>query len=279
MTIEQAGEAYLLQVQANGRSPLTLDVYRREVGWFVEWVGSGCAVEKIDSSVLAKYLTQPEMGRRHARTVNRTRTVLRGLFAYLHDTGVIPNNPARVLKQARLDPPLPRALSQNEEARFRAVLAKLPDTRVGRRDRLLFTLLLETGMRIGAALDIRVEDIEWDAGVIRSTGKHGRVQRIELTPAATEALRGYLENEGVASGPIFRSGGVTKLSTRQAHDRFRRLRETAGLSESSTVHSLRHSFASRVLIRSGDIRTVRARLGHRSIIATLPYLESSPCAS
>jgi site-specific recombinase XerD len=126
-------------------------VYRRELDRFAEWLGAATDVRRVTPDRLARYLTEPSLQvtpagtKRSARTMNRTRTVLRLLFSYLTLAGTLRHDPSRLLKNARTDRPTPTPMSEAEERRFTAALDRRAKSSQGRRNRALVTLLPYAG--------------------------------------------------------------------------------------------------------------------------------------
>jgi site-specific recombinase XerD len=213
---------FLQQLEADGRSPLTVSVYGRELRRFAEWHGMAKLAERIRPPVIAKYLTSRAgresrgaraTGERSARTLNRARTSLRQFFAYLEEAGAVRRSPARALRSARTDPPLPVALNEDEEKRFlHALDVAAGESDVGTRDRALFTLLLRSGMRLSAALALDVTDLDLaSCSAISRHGKHGRVQTVYFPRAVATLLRRHLKETGIRRGPVFRSSRWTAV--------------------------------------------------------------------
>jgi site-specific recombinase XerD len=281
MTLTTATRRFLTQLEADGKSPLTIPVYRRELDRFGRWLGPGTDVRTVRPDALARYLTEPALTvtptgtKRNARTMNRTRTVLRLLFGYLTLAGTLRQDPSRLLRNARTDRPLPTPLSEAEERRFVRALDRNLRCREGRRDQALFTLLLRSGMRLAAALALDVADLDLRTGTARSVGKHAHVQDVVLPRDLTRLLRRYLVEEGIHEGALFRSSRG-RLSSRQAQYRFHALLADARIERPLTVHSLRHTFATRLRERTGDLRIVQAALGHRNLGTTEAYAQAEP---
>ncbi|MFN8179101.1 MAG: tyrosine-type recombinase/integrase [bacterium] len=280
MTLMTATRRFLTQLEADGKSPLTISVYRRELTRFARWLGATTDVRRVRPDALARYLTDPALlvtpsgERRSARAMNRTRTVLRLLFGYLTLARTLRHDPSRLLKNARADRPLASPMTEVEERRFVRTLDRGAKSAQGRRDRALFTLLLRSGMRLAAALALDVEDLDLRTGTARSVGKHVHVQDVVLPRDVTRTLRRYLVEEEIREGALFRSSRG-RLSSRQAQYRFHALLAAAGIERPLTVHSLRHTFATRLRERTGDLRIVQAALGHRHLGTTEAYARAS----
>ncbi|HEY7726828.1 MAG TPA: tyrosine-type recombinase/integrase [Candidatus Eisenbacteria bacterium] len=257
MTLTTATRRFLTQLEADAKSPLTISVYRRELDRFARWLGRRTDVRTVRPDALARYLTDPSLQvtpagtKRNARTMNRTRTVLRLLFEYLTLSGTLRNDPSRLIRNARTDRPLPTPMTEQEERRFVRALERNLRCREGRRDRALFSLLLRSGMRLAAALALDVADLDLRTGTARSVGKHAHVQDVVLPKDLTQLLRRYLAEEGIREGALFRTARG-RLSSRQAQYRFRAVLAAAGIERPLTVHSLRYTFATRLRERTRE---------------------------
>jgi len=174
-----------------------------------------------------------------------------------------------LIRRARCGSPPPRALSEAEEARLVEVLGRGTDP-APRRDRVLFTLMLRTGIRLGSALGLDVEDIDPDRGeVLLRSMKNGRQDVVMLPRSIRADLRDWVG--GRREGPLFESRAGRRLCARQARRRFELVLEAAGIDRVSGTHCLRHTLGTRVYERSGDIALTQAALHHRSIASTLVY--------
>lgn len=276
MFIDDALQGYLLQIEADGRSRHTAGQYRRHITVLSRWLartGHPGHLRAIGPEDLARFLTAPEArltrsGRpKRATSVNGLRSSLRGFFGYLHRAGFLSNDPARLIRRAITGPPPPRGLTDAEEMRFRRALAK-GRTREDRRDRVLFELMLATGVRLSAALGVRTEDVDLEEGVVVVHTKGDKVQRVFLGREIRRALERHLEGR---QGFLFARADGKALCPRHVQRRFRRLRETAGLPFGISPHSLRHAFATRLYARTHDVFVVKEALGHQSISSTMAY--------
>ncbi len=278
MQLQDALDRFVLQLEADGRSPHTIMQYRRHISALARWLahdGHTGAVGDIGHEHLARFLassvarTRPDGGAKRASSVNAIRSSLKCFFSYAHRAGYVPQDPARLIRRAICGTPPPRALSKDEQKRMLAALTagnREPD----RRDRVLFGLMLASGIRLGSALGLDVEDVELDQGeILLRQAKGDRVERVFLNRTTREALRVYIERR--LPGPLFRSCGDRRLSHRQAQKRFSMWMEIAGIGGSATTHSLRHSFATGLYRKTRDIFLVKEALRHRNIESALVY--------
>jgi integrase/recombinase XerC len=282
MDLQQALQVYLLQLRADGRSPHTIKNYERHLGSLLDWLakhGRSAALDEITPQVLAEFLVSDDVrasgrgGLRSTSTVNAVRTSLRVVFGWLHDAGHTRINPARLIRRAICSPPPPKALSDEQVVRVVGMLHAATGAAAAR-DRAMVTLMLGTGIRIGSAVALDVGDVDLANGVITARCvKRDRVQRVFFGPN----VRGQMERL-IASlpgpGPLFRAPNGQRLTVRHACRRITAWLDRAGVHDASP-HSLRHTFATRLLARTKDLLLVQRALGHRSIASTAVYLTVS----
>ncbi len=148
------------------------------------------------------------------------------------------------------------------------------------RDRTLFTLLYETGIRVGEALSLLATevDLSTDDEKIRVFGKGQRERTVMLTaaPESIRLLRRHLKQSRITSGSVFRGdprygGSPLPLEYSVVHYAWQKYCKAAGVE--ATIHQLRHTRASQLLQAGVPVTTVRKQLGHRNIQSTLLYAE------
>jgi site-specific recombinase XerC len=278
MMISVALERFLVQLDADGRSPHTIGQYRRHVRLLDDWLraeGHSRRIDRIDHEVVARFLCSPAArcrpdGRtKKATSTNALRTSIRCFFSYLHRAGYIRVDPARLVRRALCFPSPPRALTDDEQKRLLRVLDTSRGEKPGR-DAAIVHLLLSTGLRIGSAVALNVEDVDLNAHIlwIRST-KGNRPDRVFLGRKITAHLRRWIGDR--TTGPLFEAVPGRRITTRHVARRLSQWTARAGIRRPLSPHSLRHSFATRVYARSRDILLVRDALLHRSIASTLVY--------
>jgi integrase/recombinase XerC len=247
------------------------------------WMGGKPDVGKITPDILARFLISdavllaPGGDPRSPMSVNRTKSALRSFFVFCVESGWIKANPARLIRSSPATPKEPTTLAEAEIAAIRAVLAKQPGP-LADRDRLIFEILLGTGMRLGSLVSLNVADIDLTGGIIHIRTKGGRRAKVFLNPQLQRLIARYLRkvapeaNTGPNS-PLFRSIHGRRLGARQIQLNFAKWCREAGITAS--VHSLRHTFATRLYHKTGDLHLVQRALGHRQITTTEVYLEPS----
>jgi integrase/recombinase XerC len=295
MHLQDALARFALQLEADGRSAHTIGQYRRAIGLLARWLERERLPTDLDGltpELLARFLISPDV--RTSRggtpkatvTVNATRTSLRVFFAHAHEAGHARSNPARLVRRAICSPPPPKALSDAEVERLLRVLEQASNSLEGalglaaRRDRTLIRLLLGTGIRIGSAMALDTTDVDLAAGTLRlRETKRDRPERVFLSKDAAAALAELLATLPASGGSgrahaLFTGPQGQRLAKRHAQRRITLWLDRAGLGE-GTPHSLRHTFATRLLRRTGDLFLVKTAMRHASIASTAVYLSVS----
>jgi integrase/recombinase XerD len=221
-------------------------------------------------------------------TVARRQATLRSCFGWAYRNDLISTDPTLKLEPITIPARDPRPLTA---AQVEAILAAIPAA--DRRNRLLFTLLYETGMRVGEALGIMLPDLALnvvDGGTIRIRGKGNKERVVPLidAPRTLRLLRSVLKDLGPI-GPLFRGdvikgahpGDAVHRTTVFYHfDRYvacardHNPRMFADEAEPITIHRLRHTYATTKLRDGVSLSTLRKLLGHTHVQTTLRYAET-----
>ncbi|HEX5410976.1 MAG TPA: site-specific tyrosine recombinase XerD [Terriglobia bacterium] len=210
-----------------------------------------------------------------ARSVARHLASLRHFFHFLVREGRLTADPAHEVETPHLSHSLPKYLSFNEVES----LLKQPDpaTPMGLRDRALIELLYATGMRVSELLSVRWEDFEPNLGIVRCVGKGNKERLIPVGKSALRAVESYLRN---GRGSLAKRPGSTYLFLNQRGGPLSRVGfwkilaaygRRAGIHVSLTPHMVRHSFATHLLERGADLRSIQSMLGHSDVSTTQIY--------
>lgn len=269
MRLHDALDLFVEHMQADGRSVHTIGQYRRHVALLARWLEHD-DIYAITPILLARFLNEPMVREgKKASTVNALRTSLRVFFGWLADADILAKNPARLVRRARCGPPPPKTLTDEEIERLLAMLAADPSPE-GKRDHALFHLMLTTGVRLASAVALDVEDVDLARAEVRLRHVKGdREERVFLGRAIGEHLARYIGRQ--RSGPLFLSLRRERVGHRHVQRRLREWFMRIGIERDLSPHSLRHSFATSLYRRTGDIVLVQAALGHRSLMSTLVY--------
>ena len=231
-------------------------------------------------SDLRAYLAMRRRGGLSERSLQRCLSCVKAFYRFLEDHGHLEEDPSSSLRGPRTRRKLPFVLTQRE-VELLLSLDFGEDFR-GLRDRALIESLYSTGCRISELLGLKAKDLDLQSGMVRVLGK-GRKERICLLgPPAIQALRAYLpardrllRDGGGEQEALFLGERATALSDRRVRQILRDLGLRAGLSRPPTPHTLRHSFATHLVDRGADLRTVQELLGHSQLVTTQIYTHLS----
>jgi integrase/recombinase XerC len=214
-----------------------------------------------------------------SRTLARTLSALRALFRFLERAGFVTNRAVLAVTLPKLPPRLPKPLTECrartvvEEASADGELSGEPWT--GARNSAVMLLLYGSGLRISEALSLtRKEAPLPPRDVIRIRGKGGRERLAPVLPVAQAAVQDYVDRCPFPlekDGPLFLGVKGGPLRARIIQLLIERLRPALGLPDTATPHALRHSFATHLLSRGADLRTIQELLGHASLSTTQNY--------
>ena len=220
------------------------------------------------------------------RSVLKVHSCLNSLFGYLQFSGLRPDQPAKILERPRSKPGLPEFLSVDEvEALLEIVLQRPEKGRsTGRRaelqmaarlrDRTMLELIYSCGLRVSELVALERGSLYFDESLLRVVGKRDKERLVPMGDQAEHWLRRYLQEAlphfAVASDTLLfvnQKGGA--LSRKGLWKRFKEYAALLGLE--CKVHTLRHSFATHLLLGGADLRCIQEMLGHSSLVTTQIY--------
>jgi integrase/recombinase XerD len=273
MKISETIGQYLLQLEADGRSLHTIKQARRHTALLVRFLGDR-EIAEVTHQDVARLLTSAMATKTAQGTIkapvsmNALRSTVRTFFGFAHAAGIVPANPARLVRRAICGPPIPRALSDGERERLLSVLA-MAQTVAERRDGVLVHLMLGSGLRLGNAVGLDVDDVDLATGRLHLRRMKGGREDTAFVPSSVlEMLREHLA--GRAGGPVFLGAGGERMGVRQVHRRLSEWGTRAGVPDLHP-HRLRHSFGMRVYGASRDLLLTARALCHRNVSSTAIY--------
>jgi len=192
-------------------------------------------------------------------------------FKFLADAGYIEANPTRLIKNGRCEQKTPEHLTATEVRKLLGTISLMGGP-AAKRDHIMFTLLLQTGIRLGSLVQLKVGDVRLSERTLRVNGKGGTQQSVYLKSTLRRLLRSYIRTANLTcDSPLFPSRNGGHLGRRQVQLRFHHWLDKAGIKRHLTVHCTRHTFATNLYRQSGDLRLVQTALGHRHISTTEIY--------
>jgi len=253
----------------------TLDAYGRDLHWLVQFAADrGWTCTKLTGEQLRQFLDSQYRKGLSPRSVTRQLASIRNFFLFLIREGVVATDPTADLPRPRNWKRLPRFLTSNEVDRLLAA----PDGAgaVEARDRAMIELLYATGVRVSELVKVRAQDLDRELGVLRTEGKGGKHRLIPVGRSALRAVEAYGPARSLLLGRrsseyLFVTARGGPLTRQAFWHNLRRWGLKAGLGRPLTPHVLRHSFATHLLERGADLRSVQAMLGHADISTTQIY--------
>jgi integrase/recombinase XerC len=262
-----------LAVERNASS-CTLKAYREALATFREETGTPW--KKCTANNFRDYLFAL-MKRGQARSYVRLQfSALRTFYQFLAARKGLRSNPVREVQLPKLDKKLPLVLTRQQVEELLAAPARVAKNRTAPvwmplRDVAIMELFYSSGLRLGELTALDVADVDLYTESVRVLGK-GRKERV--CPAglpALEAISRYRAAANVHSGPLFISKSRRRMSTRSIWLVVKRYLRHTSIPISISPHKLRHSFATHMLDRGADLRSVQALLGHASLSTTQIY--------
>jgi integrase/recombinase XerD len=263
-----------------GASHNTLLAYRRDLEGFSAFLrAERLAISEAGPEALTRYLSDLRRRGLGSRSVARHLSAVRGLYRHLLETGAAVRDPTEHLDGPRPPRRLPRTLSTDDVA----ALIETPDVARadGLRDRALLELLYAAGLRASEALALRIEDVNLSAGYVVPTGKGSRQRVVPVGAHALHWVRLYLKTARPAlvkradAGRLFVNRFGRSLSRQALWGVLKKCARRADIRATVSPHTLRHCFASHLLERGADLRSVQAMLGHADISTTQIYTHLS----
>lgn len=256
-----------LEVEKN-YSPHTILNYRIDLEDFLAFIGR-TPIESVDYLSLRRFLAQLRAKHYRPRTVTRKLSSLRSFFKFLHREGFVKENPAVLLMSPKLDKMLPKFLSEDEMARF--IEAPSLKNIAGKRDRAILETLYSTGMRVSELVGLNINDVDEIGNIAKVAGKGKKERLIPIGDKALDAIRGYLQDRKQKTNALFLNKGGTRLSDRSVRNIVNKHIMTISLTRNISPHVMRHSFATHLLNRGADLRSVQELLGHVNLSTTQIY--------
>jgi integrase/recombinase XerC len=272
-----------LRVERNA-SELTIKSYREDLNFLVAYLtetGDACptptAITTLD---LRGYVASLHEANFAKTTIARRLASMRSFFRFGQREGWSTTNPAKPLRNPCKPRDLPHFLSNDDLTR----LLETPPANqpFGLRDRAMLETLYSAGLRVSELVGLNDDDLDPAAGVVRVRGK-GRKERLSpLGSYAEKAITRWMKARKLDAAlarrpqrPVFTNKFGKRLTTRSVGRLLEKYLKISGLDRRTTPHTLRHSFATHLLDRGADIRSVQELLGHKSLATTQIYTHVS----
>jgi integrase/recombinase XerD len=265
---------YLLYLRVEkGLAKNSVESYERDLAKLQIWAEkNGLDVVYLDRKDLREWLIDLAGAKLSENSKRRLVSALRGFYKFLQFDGHIKKSPAENLESPTKGVYLPKFLNQTEVED----LFKVPDVsqEIGLRDRAILELMYACGLRVSEVVDLKISDIDIDAGILTCTGKGNKTRKVPVGKSAIEWVKSYLakrrKKENIEVRNLFVSSSGKPLNRQIIYKLVREYSEEIGL-EGISPHTLRHSFATHLIQNSADVRSVQQMLGHADISTTQIY--------
>ena len=264
-----------LKIEKNA-SPHTIINYQIDLREFNDSLKEK-PLEKISHTDVRLFLARMKEKKLSKRSVARKMACLRSFFRFLCREGYIKSNPATGLQTPKQERRLPIFLDVDKVVK----LIESPDTSqvYGKRDRAILETLYSSGLRVSELVGLNKENVDFISGVLKVFGKGKKERLAPIGDRALRAVRSYLEKLGTSKIKEKKAVFLNKSGRRMSDRAVRRVVEKyirkTSLSEKISPHSLRHSFATHMLDRGADLRSVQELLGHANLSTTQIYTHVS----
>jgi integrase/recombinase XerC len=220
-----------------------------------------------------KYLAAQTTLKKSKKTLSRRLSALKSFFNYLVRSGLIPLNPADTIPFPKPEKALPKALEIDDI--FRLLDTMKRDTWMDRRNFAMFETFYSTGMRIGELHMLNIQDIDFNAGLIRVLGKGKKTRIIPVGKSALDAIQTYRADLKKKYSAVFLNKNFGRLGRRSIRRILDKVVLECELGLKISPHTLRHTFATHMLDSGADLRGIQEILGHASLSTTQVYTHVS----
>ena len=270
----RAYENYLTKVKQAASN--TVASYMRDIRQFADWlhIHEDMVVVEATQVNISDYLAHLEQEGRSGATVSRNLASLKNFFSYVVSSGFLEKTPVVDIHVERGEKKLPQILTGREIELLLAQPACV-DAK-GYRDKAMLEVMYATGIRVTELIDLDVDDVNLELGVIKCSGSR-KSRAIPLYPAALKALSTYLKDvraSMLASSDetaLFVNVNGVRMSRQGFWKILKHYQETARIDKEITPHTLRHSFAVHLLENGADLGSLQELMGHSDISSTQLY--------
>ena len=276
---------WLIFLQTEKRlSQNTISNYKRDLQTFIIFLQNNLNFKIIDKITLKNisisnfrsFITFLATENKTNKTIARNISSLKTFFKYLQINNIANNSAILILKSPKQTKKIATTLENDDVIILLNSFNKIFKQKwQAKLNIALFTLIYSTGLRISEALNLNISDLE--NNFLRIKGKGNKTRIVPILKVVKETITDYLKIAPFSfkqNSPIFRGTKGARLSPRIAQRTIKIARELNGFKETTTPHTLRHSFATTLLKNGTDLRTIQELLGHSSLSTTQIYTQT-----
>ncbi|GGA61194.1 tyrosine recombinase XerC [Nitratireductor aestuarii] len=282
--LQKARAEWLASLQDERRlAANTLEAYERDTRQFLQFMTGYCGgapgisdVAELRPADLRSFLAHRRNEGAGPRSLGRSLAGIRSFLRFLERRGLANAAGAGAMRAPKAGRSLPKPLTAQDALRVTSGEGQLAEEPwIAARNAAVLVLLYGAGLRISEALGLKGEDVaSITEGSLRITGKGNKTRLVPVLPVVHEAVQEYLRLcpwHIEPATPLFRGAKGGALQPAIIQREMKKMRSALDLPDTATPHALRHSFATHLLARGGDLRAIQELLGHASLSTTQIY--------
>ncbi len=275
MNVELALRKFILMLRVEkNASPATLRAYTSDLNVFSAFINAQkISLAKCDRTLIRAYLNHVRTTELKKSSILRKWASLRSFFKYLTRQKLVPLNPCINLPTPRRDLRIPHFMTISEVDKLIETMGQAKKPALAARDQAIAELLYSSGLRVSELVNMNHADIDFWNETVTVVGKGNKQRIVPVGRAALVAVRAYLKGRGKVepAAPLFLNARGGRLTSRAVHQWVTLAARKAGITKKVSPHTLRHSFATHLLDRGCDLRSVQEMLGHKNLSTTQVY--------
>jgi len=254
-----------------GLSNNTVKAYEADISSFFQWLDNeDLKYKNLQEDHINQYISFLFQRKMRSSSVNRKISSIKSFYIFLVKRNFLKNSPLNDLVTPKQEKYLPESMSEAEVDK----LLNSPDVanKIENRDKAMIEMLYATGMRISELVNLKITDVDMKRCVVKVFGKGSKERLVPFGETALDSLKSYLnDREQSSSKEIFLSNRGKKMSRIAFWQRVKVYLIRENLKNSISPHTLRHAFATHLLNRGADLRSVQLLLGHSDLSTTQIY--------
>ena len=254
-----------------GLSNNTVKAYEADISSFFQWLDNeDLKYKNLQEDHINQYISFLFQRKMRSSSVNRKISSIKSFYIFLVKRNFLKNSPLNDLVTPKQEKYLPESMSEAEVDK----LLNSPDVanKIENRDKAMIEMLYATGMRISELVNLKITDVDMKRCVVKVFGKGSKERLVPFGETALDSLKSYLnEREQSSSKEIFLSNRGKKMTRVAFWQRVKVYLIRENLKNSISPHTLRHAFATHLLNRGADLRSVQLLLGHSDLSTTQIY--------
>ena len=254
-----------------GLSNNTAKAYEADISSFFQWLDNeDLKYKNLQEDHINQYISFLFQRKMRSSSVNRKISSIKSFYIFLVKRNFVKNSPVNDLVTPKQEKYLPESMSEAEVDK----LLNSPDVsnKIENRDKAMIEMLYATGMRISELVNLKMTDVDMKRCVVKVFGKGSKERLVPFGETALDSLKSYLnEREQSSSKEIFLSNRGKKMTRVAFWQRVKIYLIRENLKNSISPHTLRHAFATHLLNRGADLRSVQLLLGHSDLSTTQIY--------